>query len=169
MGFLLCACAGGGDTPSAIVERSDFGVTPAGDSVDLFTLSNPNGVTMEVTNYGGIITRLEVPDRDGNLEDVVLGFDSLSTYTSEAYRSANPYFGAIIGRYGNRIADAQFTLDGETNEATFTLKAGNSLSLAADIFQDVADQENPQPPRLALGTSLAVFWAVGFIPFLFLG
>jgi aldose 1-epimerase len=96
------------------VERSDFGVTPEGDSVDLYTLANGNGVTLEVTNYGGIITSLRVPDRDGNLEDVVLGFDSLSAYTSEAYRAANPYFGALIGRYGNRIAGGEFTLGGET-------------------------------------------------------
>jgi len=114
MALMLCACGGGGDGPSANVDRSDFGVTPDGDSVDLFTLANPNGVTMEVTNYGGIITSLRVPDRDGNLEDVVLGFDSLASYTSEAYRSANPYFGALIGRYGNRIADAEFALNGET-------------------------------------------------------
>ena len=114
MALMLCACAGGGGGPSASVERSDFGVTPDGDSVDLFTLTNPNGVTMEVTNYGGIITSLRVPDREGTLEDVVLGFDSLSAYTSDAYRAANPYFGALIGRYGNRIAGGEFTLDGET-------------------------------------------------------
>ena len=112
MALMLCACGGGG--PSASVERSDFGVTPDGDSVALYTLTNENGVTVEVTNYGGIITSLRVPDREGTLEDVVLGFDSLSSYTSEAYRAANPYFGALIGRYGNRIAGGEFTLDGET-------------------------------------------------------
>jgi len=89
--------------------------------MDLFTLTNPNGVTMEVTNFGGIITSLRVPDRTGNLEDVVLGFDSVSTYTSDAYLAANPHFGALIGRYGNRIAEAEFTLDGET----YTLEANN--------------------------------------------
>jgi aldose 1-epimerase len=110
----LGACGGRGESPRANVQQSDFGVTPAGDSVDLFTLTNENGVTMEVTNYGGIITSLRVPDREGTLEDVVLGFDSLSSYTSDAYRAANPYFGALIGRYGNRIAGGEFTLDGET-------------------------------------------------------
>jgi aldose 1-epimerase len=96
------------------VTRSTFGVTADGDSVDLYTLTNENGVTMSVTNYGGIITSLRVPDREGQMEDVVLGFDSLAGYTSEAYASANPYFGALIGRYGNRIADGTFALDGET-------------------------------------------------------
>lgn len=115
MAAALSACGGGnGEPPAPTVERSDFGVTPEGDSADLYTLANGNGVTLEVTNYGGIITSLRVPDRDGNLEDVVLGFDSLSAYTSEAYRAANPYFGALIGRYGNRIAGGEFTLGGET-------------------------------------------------------
>ena len=115
MAAALSACGGGnGEPPAPTVERSDFGVTPEDDSVDLYTLANGNGVTLEVTNYGGIITSLRVPDRDGNLEDVVLGFDSLSAYTSEAYRAANPYFGALIGRYGNRIAGGEFTLGGET-------------------------------------------------------
>ncbi|MFB6247593.1 MAG: aldose epimerase family protein [Salinibacter sp.] len=115
MAAALSACGGGsGEGPAPTVERSDFGVTPEGDSVDLYTLSNGNGMTVEVTNYGGIITSLRVPGRGGAVEDVVLGFDSLSAYTSEAYRSANPYFGALIGRYGNRIVGGTFTLDGQT-------------------------------------------------------
>lgn len=102
------------------VEQSDFGVTPAGDSVDVFTITNSKGMRMRVTNYGGIITSLHAPGRNG-MEDVVLGFDSLEAYTNETYESANPYFGAIIGRYGNRIDGAQFTLDGQT----YTLQANN--------------------------------------------
>ncbi|WP_105012583.1 aldose epimerase family protein [Salinibacter sp. 10B] len=121
MTFLLCACTGGGESPSAHVKQENFGVTPDGDSVDLYTLTNPNGVTMEVTNYGGIITSLRVPDRTGTLDDVVLGFDSLSAYTSTAYRAANPYFGALIGRYGNRIAGGTFSLNG----TTYTLATNN--------------------------------------------
>jgi aldose 1-epimerase len=109
----LSACGGGGaSTPT--VERRDFGVTPDGDSVDLFTLTSGAGMAVTITNYGGIITSLRVPDRAGAAEDVVLGFDSLSAYTSDAYRAANPYFGALIGRYANRIAGGTFTLEGET-------------------------------------------------------
>ena len=121
--FALAACSESSPSESSEpqVTRSDFGVTPEGDSVDVFTLTNANGMTMRVTNLGGIILSLEVPDRDGTFEDVVLGFDSLQGYTSEAYRAANPYFGALIGRYGNRIEDAQFSLDGET----YTLAANN--------------------------------------------
>lgn len=126
---LFAACSDT-DAPVPSVERSDFGVTPAGDSVDVFTLTNANGMEMRVTNYGGIITSLRVPDREGNLENVVLGFDSLSAYTSDAYKAANPYFGAIIGRYGNRIDEAQFTLDGQThtlaaNDGANHLHGGN--------------------------------------------
>lgn len=92
-----------------IVNEAPFGVAPDGQQVSVYTLTNANGVEARVTNYGGIVLSLRVPDRDGNLEDVVLGFDSLS-----AYVAGHPYFGALIGRYGNRIANGSFTLDGET-------------------------------------------------------
>lgn len=85
-----------------------FGQTPDGTAY-LYTLTNKNGMKVDISNYGGIIVSLEVPDKSGALADVVLGFDSLSGYTS----SANPYFGGIIGRYGNRIAKGKFTLNGE--------------------------------------------------------
>jgi aldose 1-epimerase len=91
------------------VNEAPFGVTPDGQQVSIYTLTNSNGVEARVINYGGIVTSLRVPDRDGNLEDVVLGFDSLDGYVQE-----HPYFGAIIGRYGNRIRGGQFALEGET-------------------------------------------------------
>ena len=121
MATALGACGGGGDASAPTVDRRDFGVTPEGDSVDLYTLTNGAGVTMEVTNYGGIITSLRVPGRAGIREDVVLGFDSLSAYTSESYRAANPYFGALVGRYANRIAGGTFAIDGRT----YTLETNN--------------------------------------------
>ncbi|MFT4031015.1 MAG: aldose epimerase family protein [Siphonobacter sp.] len=80
-----------------------------GQAVDLYTLRNKEGMTVKITNYGGIITSIEVPDKEGNMGDIVLGFDSLSGYLQEV-----PYFGALIGRYGNRIGKGQFTLDGKT-------------------------------------------------------
>jgi galactose mutarotase len=93
----------------ARVTRTPFGRTPSGDAVDLFTLTNAHGVEVRAITYGGIIVSLKVPDRSGALGDVVLGYDSLA-----GYLRASPYFGAIIGRYGNRIGHAQFTLDGTT-------------------------------------------------------
>jgi aldose 1-epimerase len=86
-----------------------FGHTVDGQPVTEYTLTNKNGVTMSVINYGGIITRLSTPDKNGVFEDIVLGYDSLS-----GYLQATPYFGAIVGRYGNRIANGKFTLDGQT-------------------------------------------------------
>lgn len=91
------------------VKKDFFGVTPKGDSVFSYTFSNDNGMQLTVINYGGIIQSLMVPDKTGELTDVVLGFDSL-----DKYRTESPYFGALIGRYGNRIAKGTFTLNDST-------------------------------------------------------
>ena len=119
---VLAGCAGDAETRaqqgSLSVEQEPFGVLPDGDSVSVFTLTNAHGMTVRATNYGGIILSLLVPDTEGELDDVVLGFDSLGAYLSDAYVAANPYFGAIIGRYGNRIAGASFVIDGEEVEVT---------------------------------------------------
>ena len=93
--------------PGTIV-KTEFGVMPDSTKVSLYTLVNHSGITMKVTNYGGIITSLMVPDKNGKAEDIVLGYDSLSGYLAKT-----PYFGALIGRYGNRIAKGKFTLDGQ--------------------------------------------------------
>lgn len=91
------------------VERRAFGKTSDGTPVDLFTLTNAKGMVVRITNYGGIITEIHVPDREGRLADVALGFDKL-----EGYLGNHPYFGAIVGRYANRIAKGRFSLDGES-------------------------------------------------------
>jgi aldose 1-epimerase len=93
----------------ATVTRIPFGVTPSGDSVDIFTLTNAHGMEARIMTYGGIMVSLKVPDRKGVLGDIVLGYDSLA-----GYLRSSPYFGAIVGRYGNRIAKGRFTLDGAT-------------------------------------------------------
>lgn len=92
----------------ATIEKTAFGTTPEGESVDKYTLKNQKGMAVEVITYGGIITSLKAPNKNGLYEDVVLGYDSLEQYTTK-----NPYFGAIIGRYGNRIAKGKFSLDGK--------------------------------------------------------
>jgi aldose 1-epimerase len=102
--------------PAGSVEKQAFGETPEGVAVDLYTLTNANGVEVRAMTYGGIVLTLRVPDRDGNLGDVVLGYDAL-----DGYLEATPYFGAIVGRYGNRIAGGKFTLDGEE----YSLAANN--------------------------------------------
>lgn len=92
----------------ASITKASFGKLPDGQEVFLYTVKNKNGVEMKVTNYGGIITSLKTPDKNGVLEDVVLGYDSLDGYLKES-----PFFGAIVGRYGNRIAKGKFKLDGK--------------------------------------------------------
>jgi aldose 1-epimerase len=81
--------------------------------VDLFTLQNDQGVTVKITNYGGIVTSIVVPDRKGNRGDISCGFDSLDGYFSEVYKTNSPYFGCIVGRYAARIKDGTFTVDGQ--------------------------------------------------------
>jgi len=93
----------------ADITRAPFGRTPAGEAVEAFTLTNAHGITVRAATYGGTIVSLSVPDRDGRVADVVLGHDSLDEYISDSN-----YFGAIIGRFANRIDRAQFTLDGKT-------------------------------------------------------
>lgn len=88
------------------MEKTPFG-TVNGKVVDLYTLRNANGMEMKVATYGGIVTSLKLPDKNGHLTDVVLGYNKL-----ESYLNNNPYFGSIIGRYGNRIGQAKFTLGG---------------------------------------------------------
>jgi aldose 1-epimerase len=90
-----------------------FGKLADGAVVDKYTLANDNGMSVGVTTYGAIIQSIMVPDKDGKIEDVALGFDSLDGYTNPNYVKNCPYFGALIGRYGNRIAKGQFTLDGK--------------------------------------------------------
>jgi aldose 1-epimerase len=89
-------------------NRESFGKTPDGKQVDLYTLTNTNGIRARITSYGAILVSLEVPDRNGNLGDITLGFDKLDGYFGE-----HPYFGAIVGRYANRIGKAEFKLDGK--------------------------------------------------------
>ena len=114
---LLPACTGSDSATTRSITSVPFGTTDAGEVVELFTMTNANGLEVRAITYGGIILSIKTPDRDGRWDDIVLGFDSL-----EPYLAGSPYFGSIIGRYGNRIAQGRFTLDGET----FTLAANNA-------------------------------------------
>jgi aldose 1-epimerase len=111
MGIPLLVLAGFTSVESAQgapgMKKSSFGKTKDGQAVDLFTLANANGMEVAITNYGGTIISIKVPDRQGTLADVVLGFDNFDGYLTE-----EPYFGALIGRFGNRIAKGRFTLNG---------------------------------------------------------
>jgi aldose 1-epimerase len=106
--MVVFAWVGFGITANAAmkIDKEAYGEVD-GKPVDLYTLTNANGVEMKVTNFGGIVTSLKVPDKYRNLGDVVLGYDNLQDYVK-----SNPYFGCIVGRYGNRIGKAKFTLNG---------------------------------------------------------
>jgi aldose 1-epimerase len=114
--FLASLMSGCTRQEHTTMDRTHFGKTAAGVDVHLYTLKNVKGMTATITNYGGILVSLTAPDRKGAWGDVVLGYDSLSQYIAD-----NPYFGALVGRYGNRIGKAKFTLNG----ATYTLAANN--------------------------------------------
>lgn len=122
--YFNCGCKNSepqrnGETGAALsMEVAGFGQTEEGPA-QLYILKNKNGMQVEITNYGGIITRLLAPDKNGQLADIVLGFDKL-----EGYQKDHPYFGAIIGRYGNRIAKGKFTIDGQE----YTLAANNGAN-----------------------------------------
>lgn len=91
------------------VQKAGFGEMADGSPADLYTLTNARGLVAKVTNYGTIITELHVPDRAGKLGDIVLGFDNLNQYLK-----GHPYFGCTVGRFANRIAKGQFTLEGKS-------------------------------------------------------
>jgi aldose 1-epimerase len=90
------------------VTKQSYGKASTGENVDLYTLRNTKGLEAKITNYGGILVSLKVPDRNGKFDDVVLGFNDLDSYLTKN----DPYMGALIGRYGNRIAKGRFTLNG---------------------------------------------------------
>ncbi len=104
----------------ATIVKSSFGTLADGRAADLYTLTNTTGMVVRITNFGGIITQVMAPDRNGRRRNVVLGFGSVRGYAS----SADPYVGSITGRYANRIARGRFTLDG----TTYQLATNNGLN-----------------------------------------
>jgi aldose 1-epimerase len=124
--------------PEMKIKREHFGRLADGTAVDIYTLTNASGLEARITTYGAILVSMKVPDRNGVLADVNLGFDTL-----DGYVGTPPYFGAIIGRYGNRIAKARFTLDG----VEYRLAAnnnGNSLHGGIKGFDKVVWKAAPE-------------------------
>jgi len=122
----LIGCSTGGTYGQGITKQA-FGKTPDGQAVDVYTLKNSKGAEARIMTYGGVVLSLKMPDKNGQFGDVVLGCDKLEDYTKTP---PPPYFGALIGRYGNRIGKATFTLDGKTyqlaaNNNGNTLHGGN--------------------------------------------
>jgi aldose 1-epimerase len=115
----LLGCASMGPSSLGQISRSPFGQLEDGSPVDIFSLRNSKGAEARICNYGGIVVSLKVPDREGRISDVALGYDDLGGYLKK-----NPYFGAIVGRYANRIGGAKFSLNGKE----YTLAANNGTN-----------------------------------------
>jgi aldose 1-epimerase len=121
------------------ISQAPFGNTPDGMPVAIYTLRNSKGMEARIMTYGGIVQSLKVPDRNGKFDDVVLGYDDLAGYLAN---KGNPYFGALIGRYGNRIGGAKFMLEGKT--CTLAINNGpNSLHGGIKGFDKVVWQAKP--------------------------
>lgn len=147
----LCFWSGCATGPSAraSITRAPFGVTRDGQPVEVFTLRNANGVEARIINYGGVVLSLKVPDRNGQFGDVVLGFDTLAEYEQKS-----PYFGCLIGRYGNRIAGGRFTLNGvtyqlATNDGPNHLHGGIK-GFDKRVWKVERAEVTPQGPQLVL-------------------
>ena len=106
---------------SSTITKADFGKTSEGQAVEIYTLHNSKGAEARIMTYGGIVQSLTMPDKNGKFADVVLGFDNLDSYVKDSYVKSCPYFGALVGRYGNRIGGAKFTLEGNP----YTLATNN--------------------------------------------
>lgn len=130
------------------ITSKSFGTTTNGTKVTLFTLSNSKGASVTISNYGGIVTSLKMPDREGKFSDIVLGFRTLPEYETKS-----PYFGCLVGRYGNRIASGKFTLDGKTYQLALN-NNGQSLHGGLKGFDKVVWEATPlltkQGPSLKL-------------------
>ena len=113
---LLVSCS---SSSNGSITQSDYGKLPDGSKVSVFKLVNSNGVEASILDYGGIVTSLKVPDRVGNMADVVCGYNKL-----EDYLKWTPYYGCLVGRFGNRIANGKFSLDGKE----YTLVQNNEVN-----------------------------------------
>jgi len=143
-----CASQSMSTSTKASITSAPFGKTADGTAVEIYTLRNARGAQARIMTYGGIVQSLSLPDKNGQYADIVLGYDNLQGYIDKT-----PYFGALIGRYGNRIGGAQFTLDG----ATYTLAANdgpNTLHGGLRGFDKVVWQAQPllggEGPKLVL-------------------
>jgi aldose 1-epimerase len=139
------------NTSNGEISSAPFGVTRDGQPADLYTLRNASGMEVRLTNYGGIVTSWLAPDRQGRPGDVVLGYDHL-----EGYLKATPYFGALIGRCGNRIAKGRFTLNGVTRQLAVN-NGPNSLHGGLRGFDKVVWKARPLPTPEGPAVELSYF------------
>jgi aldose 1-epimerase len=144
----LIGCASTPSSGGNHITKLPFGTTKDGKPVDIYTLRNAKGMEARIMNYGGIVVSLKAPDKNGKFDDVVLGYDTLAEYEKET-----PYFGCLVGRYGNRIAKGKFTLNGKEYTLA-TNNPPNALHGGVKGFDKVVWQahayESKQGPALEL-------------------
>ena len=129
------------------IEKTAFGMLKTGEAIELYTLKNAAGMTVSIMTYGGAIVKWTAPDRDGKYEDIILGCDDLA-----GYEKGTPYFGAIVGRFGNRIAKGKFSLEGKNYKLAVN-NIGNHLHGGIKGFDKVvwaATAINSEEPALKL-------------------
>jgi aldose 1-epimerase len=131
------------------IQKTGFGTTKDGQAVDLYTLTNANGMEVKIITYGGIIVSVTAPDKDGQFTDIVLGFDNIKDYEEKS-----PYFGCITGRYANRIAKGRFTLDGTVYDELAINNGPNHLHGGLKGFDKVVWQAHPGEGTHATGLKL---------------
>ena len=150
LSIVLAICTGWVGLPAqAAITAESWGVTADdGRPANLYTLTNAHGMVVRITNYGGVIVSLSVPDRQGVAANVVQGFDSLADYSSADYIRANGHYGAIIGRFANRIRGATVTLDGHRYaldpDKNGDLDQGGSMAYFRQVFAATA-HDGPEP------------------------
>ena len=152
----LVGCANMSTSTGSIdtISHVPFGKTPDGTPVEIYTLRNAKGAEARIMTYGGIVEKLTMPDKNGKFADIVLGFDNLEGYVNPGYVKGCPYFGALIGRYGNRIGGGTFTLEGQTytlpqNDHGNTLHGGLK-GFDKVVWTAVKAEAGPEGPRLVL-------------------
>ncbi len=144
--FVGCASM---SKPTGTISQTPFGKTADGTPVEIYTLRNSKGMEARIMTYGGIIVSLKVPDKNGTFGDIVLGYDNLDDYVKN-----NPFFGALVGRYGNRIAKGKFTLEG--HEYTLALNNapnnlhGGPIGFDKKVWKVAKAELGPRGPRLKL-------------------
>ena len=145
--LLVCSC-----TPSEHAESADeyaaaeYATLPDGRTAMLYTIRNNNGVVAQLTDFGAILVSLKTPDRDGNLADVTIGYDTLDGWVNDT-----SYMGATVGRYGNRIANGTFTLDGKTYQLA-TNNAPNHLMGNVSVAMNEAVSEGDDARMMREGS-----------------
>lgn len=139
-------------TTAPSVSQSHFGTLPDGTDITLYTVTNSHGIEAKIMTYGGIITSLKTPDKNGEFDDIVLGFDKLEPYIENG---GSPYFGALIGRFGNRISEGRFTIDGETYQLD-TNNGENHLHGGVEGFDKKVWSAEPFQSDTAAGLEMSL-------------